>query len=168
MRKVLCVIAMAGLTGCATTGPRFEMPQAEVQDSQSRLVLYHSGTGLEKLGKKALILLDGKPFCRVGVDEVMVAEIVPGNHVITADVAFTAGKSVLTIAAEAGKTTYISAAPNAHRIAVGLLAGPLAQLAVSDKETPRGGHLFIETVSAETAAQESAAMTTCTCQPAKG
>jgi hypothetical protein len=72
--------------------------------------------------------------------------------------------SVLTVNAEAGKTIYISAAPNAKRIGLSMLIGPLALIA-SDKTTARGGHLFIEEVPAEQAATETEGFVRCDCQP---
>ncbi|EME71844.1 hypothetical protein H261_01307 [Paramagnetospirillum caucaseum] len=140
------------------------MPKTQVREGLSRLVVYQ--TGIPQIVRSDFaVLLDDGAICYMVPGEVMVRDIRAGQHKIAFDNPMTAGTSVLSFTAEAGKTVYISAAPNARSVVASLLLGPLADLATSDKTTARGGSVFLEQSTSEQAEQDVATLSKSSCTP---
>jgi hypothetical protein len=163
MRVLLVLLAMTGLAACSYQAPPFEMPKDPPRPGMARLVLYLSGP--QVMRSESRVLMNDTLVCYLAPGEVMKREIPPGRHVIAVDTPLTPGMSVLTTTVEAGKTLYISGAPNAKRVAVGLVFGPLGQMVASDSATARGGHYVIEAVSEKEALEGVQEMGASDCLP---
>jgi hypothetical protein len=164
LRRMICLGVVMMLGACATSGEKFQMPKAEVRDDMSRLVLYRTGINLG-FGNENSVLLNDGIVCYISPGEVMVRDIRPGEYRLALDNASTPGTSVMSFRAEPGKMVYISAAPNARRVAASVALGIFGSFLSSDKSSARGGDTFIEQVTADIAKPELEQLNRCSCAP---
>ena len=151
--RVISVLSLLLLGACKSTqGMRTDMPKSDVSPGMSRLVLYQTGSTLVRVENR--IMIDGLITCGIAPDEAIAWDLPPGNHDINVHSPTTTGSSVLTFQAEAGKTTYISSAPNTFRSSFGILGSMI----VSNTNTAKGGFFAIEEVSEELGLMESEPM----------
>ncbi|OAN54633.1 hypothetical protein A6A04_11955 [Paramagnetospirillum marisnigri] len=164
LHRLICLGVVVMLGACASSSEKFQMPRAEVRGDLSRLVLYRTGINLG-FGEENSVSLNGGIVCFISPGEVMVRDIRPGEYRLALDNPSTPGTSVMNFKAEPGKTVYISAAPNARRVAASAALGFIGTLLSADKSSSRGGNTFIEQVTAEVAKPELEQLYRCSCAP---
>ena len=164
MIRGILVLSVIVLGGCATAGLKFEMPSAEITPQQSRIVFYHTGFDVFNRAP-ANLYLDDKPVCLSREGEAASFDVPPGEHSLKIHTKLTSGTSVLFFVTEAGETTYISGGNNSNRIAASAVFGILGTLAVSDRSSPDGGHVFLAMATKDEAQKEMAAMERSSCPP---
>ena len=160
----ICLLSVMMLGACATAGQKFELPNPSVGSEQSRVIFYHTGNDIFNRAP-ANLYLDDKPVCLSREGEAAAFDVAPGEHSLKIHTKLTSGTSVLFFTTEAGKTTYVSGGTNTNRAVVGALFGVLGTLAVSDRSTPGGGHVFLELSSKEAADKEMGKMERSSCPP---
>ena len=128
MKRTLCLLLTAFLTGCSATGPRFaEHPASTtaVSAANGRLIVFRLSNSPQYSIRAARLELDRRSVGEVMPAGFHVFEVTPGTHSLVADLWDAPGRCEFDFDIAAGSTYYVEIAPRpeAWLSGAGALAG---------------------------------------------
>lgn len=152
--EVFVLLAIAGLVGCAASGPAYHDSLAAVaqqDDAKAHLVIFRTKENSQYSARDVRVKTDTQEACRCEYGGFKRLDVEAGHRSVTVDMWDSPGICTVSLDLEAGQTYYFEVKPRSENLLaggmglVGLLPA-LAGQAIESSHNPCGGAFSITNV----------------------